>query len=290
MSLNLPNHFVTQFATNIEMLLQQKMSRLRDKVTVGSYRGESGSPVDQIGAVEMQPAGAKFAPMGRVDAEVDRRWVYPSDYELPQLIHSFDKLKMITDPGSMYVQNAHQGANRKIDDLIITAIFGEAKTGKSGSTATAFDTNNTVPVAASGLTMAKLIDAKEILMANEVDLDYDELTIILSAKQHTDLLNDSKIVSLDYQDKPVLKDGRITSVLGFNVVHSERLPVDGSSYRRVPFFAKSGMHLGIWEDKTVSVSKRNDLSGEPWQAYLKMSMGATRLQEGKIGEILCSEA
>lgn len=294
MSANLTALFGKQYATNIQMLLQQKQSRLRGLVTVGNYKGKSASPVDQMGAINMQPVVGRFAPMGRVDAPVDRRWVYPSDFDLPQLIDSFDKLKMLHDPTSSYSQNAMMAANRKMDDLIITAFFADAKTGEEGATTTTFPAGNVVAVnegssGNTGLTVAKLRAAKKFLRANEVDFESDPITAVISAEQEDDLLAEAQIISLDYNDRPVLVDGRVQRFLGINFIHSERLGVDGSSYRKVPIFAKSGMHLGIWEDAHVSVSQRHDLSGEPYQAYLKMSMGATRLEEDKIVQVLCAE-
>jgi hypothetical protein len=103
MSVNLPTHFVQQYSTNIALLLQQKGSKLRNTVMTGNHVGKQASPVDQIGKVEMQVVASRFAPMGRVDAPTDRRWVFPSDFDLPQLIDDFDKLRLITDPSSAYV-------------------------------------------------------------------------------------------------------------------------------------------------------------------------------------------
>ena len=103
MSINIPTHFAQQYATNIVLLLQQMGSKLRGTVMEGTYIGSQASPVDQVGQVEMQAVVSRFAPMGRVDATLDRRWVFPSDFDLPQMIDSFDKLRLITDPESVYV-------------------------------------------------------------------------------------------------------------------------------------------------------------------------------------------
>lgn len=294
MSINIPNHFAQQFATNIEMLLQQEDSRLSKGVTMGQYQGEQASPVDQVGAIEMQEVTTRFAPMGRVDADVDRRWIVPKDFDLPQLIDSFDKLKTIIDPSSIYVRNAHAAANRKKDSLIIDAFFGAAKTGKSGSTSTSFPAGQQIAVnfGASGnvgATVPKLREAKRLLMAADVDLERDELYAAVTAEQHDDLLAEAQIISTDFNDRPVLVDGKVVRFLGINFIHTELLGVDGSSYRRMPVWAKSGMHLGIWMDIQTSASIRNDLQGEPFQAYVKMSMNATRLEEEKVVEIKCAE-
>ena len=295
MSANIPNHYAQEFATNVELLLQQKGSKLRAYATSDSYIGEQASPVDQVGAVAMQPVTGRFEPMGRVDADTDRRWVLPSDFDLPQLIDSFDKLRLLTNPESVYVQNAVFAAGRQMDDLIIDAFFGTAKTGKSGSTDTTFPAGQQVAVnfgasGNTGLTVAKLREAKRILMANEVDMDMDPVCCVVTAQQHDNLLAEAQVISLDYNEKPVLQDGKIRRFLGIDFIHCERLDVDGSSYRRVPIWAKSGMHLGIWNDITTDISQRKDLKGLPFQSYVYMTAGATRLEEEKIVEVKCSEA
>ena len=290
MSQNLPDHYVMQYANTIAMLLQQKESRFESAVTVGSYIGKQASPVDQIGAIEMLPVTTRFAPMGRVDAALDRRWVLPSDFELPQLIDSFDKLRLLNDPSSAYLQNALMAANRKKDAVIYAAMFGTAKTGVEGGTSTAFGTSQFVSVdtggAASGLNLAKLKAAKQILMANEVDLDSDPIYCAIDADEHNNLLNEVQIVNTDYNDRPVLVDGRIRSFLGINFLHYEAVTTatddQAGTSKQIPMWAKSGMHLGMWNGVETNITQREDLSGRPWQAYLAMTLGATRLEEDKI--------
>jgi len=293
MSINLPTHYVQQYANTISLLLQQKNSRFESAVTTGSYIGKQASPVDQIGAIDMLPVTTRFAPMGRVDAALDRRWVSPSDFELPQLIDSFDKLRLLNDPSSAYLQNAIQAANRKKDDLIYAAFFGTAKTGEVGGTSTAFGATQFVSVntggTASNLNVAKLRAGKRILMANEVDFDEDEVYCAISSVEHDSLLNEIQVVSTDFNDKPILTEGRVTRFLGINFIVSERMTTAtddaAGTSRQIPMWAKSGMHLGTWNDMQTDITQRRDLSGMPWQAYLAMSMGATRLEEKKIVRI-----
>jgi len=279
-----------QYANTISLLLQQKESRFESAVTTGSYIGKQASPVDQIAAIEMLPVTTRFAPMGRVDAALDRRWVLPSDFELPQLIDSFDKLRLLNDPSSKYLENAMNAANRKKDALIYASFFAAAKTGVEGGTSTAFGTNQFVSVdtggAASGLNLAKLKAAKQILMANEVDLDSDPIFCAIDADEHNNLLNEVQIVNTDYNDRPVLVDGRIRSFLGINFIQYERVTTatddQAGTSKQIPMWAKSGMHMGTWNGVETNISQREDLSGRPWQAYMAMTMGATRLEENKI--------
>lgn len=288
MSVNLPTHFVQQYSTNIALLLQQKGSKLRNTVLTGSHVGKQASPVDQIGKIEMQSVTGRFNPMSRVDAATDRRWVFPSDYDLPQLIDEFDKLKMITDPSSAYVMNAVMAAGRQMDKLICTAFTGTAKTGETGSTSTIFTAANEVDVATGGanskLNVAKIKEVKRLMMANFIDFDTEEAFIGITAADHDALLNEIQVVNLDYNARPVLVDGKVQQFLGFNLVHCELIETQlaGTNEVTLPVWVKSGMYLGMWNDIENSVSKRNDLQGEPWQLYTKMSSGATRLEENKV--------
>lgn len=298
MSINIPTHFAQQFATNIQLLLQQKGSRLRGTVMQGQHVGSQASPVDQIGSVEMQPVTTRFGAMGRVDATTDRRWVFPNDFDLPQLIDSFDKLRLLTDPQSAYVQNAVNAAGRKMDALILAAAIGTAKTGVSGATSTTLPSAQKVAVgfgsaSDTGLTVAKLREAKRLLMAADVDLEADELYLPLGATQHDNLLAEVQVISSDFNggDKPVLKEGKIARFLGINFIHTELAAAtaqQSSGDVLLACYAKSGMHLGIWNDISTSISKRNDLSGEPWQAYIYMTAGSTRVEEEKVVQIACN--
>lgn len=291
MSINvIPTFQVQQFSTNVNLLLQQRGSKLSGAVMRGSHVGKQASPVDQIGAVAAQKVTTRFAPMGRVDATTERRWVFPNDYELPQQIDTFDKLRLITDPESQYVVNAVYAMGRAQDDEIISAFFDDAKTGENGKSTTTFLAGNVVSVdtggSASNINVAKLRAAKKLLMAAEVDLDTDPIFCAITAEEHDSLLNEIQIISQDYNTTPVLVNGKVQSFLGINFIHCERLTTGtddqtGTS-TQIPIWAKSGMHLGTWQDVTVSVSQRNDLSGEPYQAYVYGTFGATRLEEPKI--------
>jgi len=293
MSFNVTTHFVQQYTTNVQLLLQQKGSKLRDAVSVGSYTGKAAKAIEQVGSVEAQKRVVRHGDTPLISTPADARWVFPTDYEWADLIDDQDKLRMLIDPQSSYAQNGAYALGRAMDDEIISAFFGTSKTGENGSTNTSFPAGQQVAVTVgstgnTGLNIAKLREAKRVLMANEVDIDNDPLFCVISAQQHDDLLNEAQAISLDYNTRPVLVDGKITAFMGFNFIHSERLDVDGSSYRRVAAFAKSGMHLGMWNDISTMISERAD-KGYATQVYVKGTFGATRTEEKKVVEIKCAE-
>jgi len=234
MSFNVTTHFVQTYTTNVQLLLQQKGSKLRSAVSVGSYSGKAAKCVEQVGPVTAQKRTIRHGDTPLISTPADARWVFPTDYEWADLIDDQDKLRMLIDPQSSYAQNGAYALGRAIDDEIISSFFGDAKTGENGSTTTQFPAGQQVAATvgstgATGLNLAKLREAKKILMENEVDIDNDPLFCIISAEQHDDLLNEAQAISLDYNTKPVLVDGKITAFMGFNFIHTERLPVDGYS-------------------------------------------------------------
>tara|TARA_R110000822_G_scaffold116063_1_gene247932 strand:+ start:90 stop:980 length:891 start_codon:yes stop_codon:yes gene_type:complete len=296
MSVNAPNLFVSQFSSNIQLLLQQKGSRLANKVTMGSHTGsKQASPVDQVGAIVAATPAGRFAPKNRTDASLTRRWVFPIDKEIDQLFDKFDQLKMISDPKSKYGENAANAILRAYDDEIIRAATATAYTGETGTGTEAWDTAYDVADdfgsagTETGLVVPKLIEAIRLFEANEVNLDEDPATLVIGPKQHADLLNQVQVVSTDFNDRPVLVDGRVKRFLGFDIVVSNRLAVIDTDNRACLAFVKSGLYLGTWQDLQNNVSQRNDLSGEPWDLYTSASYGATRIEQGKVLRVVCDE-
>lgn len=292
MSVYVTTHFVQQYADNVQLLLQQRGSKLRMAVTEGTYTGKSAKVVEQVGKVTAQKRTSRHADTPLISTPADARWVFPVDYEWADLVDDQDKLRMLIDPTSSYAINGAYALGRGMDEEIITSFFGDSKTGENGSTTTSFPSGNQVLTtvgSTTGMNVAKLRAAKKILMANEVDIDNDPLFVAITAAQHDDLLAETQAISLDYNTRPVLVDGRITSFMGFNFIHTELLDTDSSAYRRCPCWAKSGMHLGVWGEITTKISERADKSYAT-QVYVAGTFGATRLEEGKVVEIKCAEA
>lgn len=290
---NVPSHFTISFSNNITMLLQIQGSMLRPCVTEGHYTGEKSAVVDQVGSVEMQDVTGRFEPKVRTDAAVDRRWVSPNDSDLTQSIDSFDKLRTVTDHESTLVQSAVLAAGRKLDTYIIAAFMGTALTGKQGTTSTSFTAGNEIDVAIGGansrLNVDKLLAVQELMQAQFVDFDREEVYVGLTAKDHSELLKQIQIVSSDFNggDKPVLKDGKVERFLGMNFKRVQLLETAaaGTNEVNVPVWVKSGMHLGMWNDITTSIQKNMQLKGEPWESYIYMTAGATRTEENKVYNI-----
>ena len=289
--------YTTQFSTNLELLLQQKGSKLRGKVAEGFHVGKMASPINQIGPVSMRAPAGRFAPKARVDAALTRPWVFPIQGEIDQLIDTFDELQTIVDPKSGYTEAASNAAGRYWDDGIIANATGTAQRGQDASALTSESFTSTYQIAATfgasaanGLSVAKLIECKRLMRHYHNDLEMDQATLVIGSQQESDLLNLVQVVSTEFNDRPVLVDGMVKRFLGYDIVLSERLPqTTVNTTRGVLAFVKSGLYLGIWKDTENKVFQRPDLSSNPWDLSTTLMYGAVRTQLGKVFQILCAD-
>lgn len=289
MSSQITTAFVNQFSANIQMLSQQMGSLLRPAVDVETVNGEKAF-FDQVGSAAAVLRTTRHADTPLIDTPHSRRMVTMSDYEYADLIDDQDKVRLLVDPTSTYSRAAAAAMGRAMDDVIISAALGNAKTGKDGSTTTAFDSNNQIAVGspAAGLTLAKLLEAKEILDAGNVDPSIPRY-IVVAPKQISDLLGDTTVTSSDFNTVKALAQGELNQFVGFTFITSNRLGVDASSYRRVIAFASDGIKVAIGKEPTARIDERADKSYAT-QVYYCQSVGATRMEEAKVVEVLCSEA
>lgn len=288
-------HYVQQFSSTLTMLLQQEDSRLSSLVTTGGgHTGEQVSPVDQLGAISSNEVTGRFNPMSNIEVPTDRRWILPRDFDVPILLDKKDLLRMLVDPQGKYMAAAVAALNRRKDEVILQGMFGTNQTGKAGGTATSFDTTNQVvgvahgAASATNLTVAKLKRALRILMANNVNMN-EQVYCAINAANHESLLNEPEIISGDYNSSLVLVNGKVSSFLGVNFVHTELLTTGtddaAGTSTQLPLWVKSGVYMGTWEDIMSDISVRNDLQSLPIQVYAKATFGACRLEEKRIVKI-----
>lgn len=296
MSFQVPTHFVQAYTTNVEMLLQQRGGKLLPTVMQGSYIGKGAKAVEQIGAVKPVKNLGRHSDTPLISTPADARWVFPNDYEWADLIDDQDRLRMLIDPQSGYVQNGVNAVRRAQDDEILQAFFAAAATGENGTTSTAFPAGQQVGVnvggANSNMNVAKLRAAKKLFMSAGVDLEYEKLFCAITSNDHDGLLNEIQVTNLDYNTRPTLVEGKVTAFMGFNFIPVEfndssaydAAATMGQATRLVPAWCSSAMHLGMWNDVTSRVDVRPD-KRYATQVYVKSTIGATRLQEKKVVQI-----
>lgn len=284
----IPEHFNKQFTTNVELLLQQKTPVYADCTEMRSYQGEAAQVVKQFGDVEFSTKLARHGDTTFADIEHKQRWIFPTDYTLALPIDKEDELRMLNSPQSPYVEAMRAAWARRWNTVVRDAALGNAQTGKNGATVTAFDTaNQQIAAGAAGLTITKLRTAREILLGNNVDPS-EEMYLVTTPKQVTDLLESTEVTSSDYNSVKALVSGQVDTFLGFKFKLDTNLGVDGSSDRRCFAWAKSGIVCGTWNGLMTRIDERPDKEYLT-QVFMSGTIGATRTQEEKVVEILCAE-
>lgn len=281
MSTQITTAMVRQYSANVQLLSQQKGSRLRQAVRVESQTGLHGF-YDQIGATAAVKRTTRHADTPQVDTPHARRRVTLAAYDWADLVDNLDDPTLLTDPSSKYAVNAAHAFGRSMDEAIITAYSGTAQTGETGGTSTSFTTANKIAHGSVGMTVAKLTSAKQLLDAAEVDADIPRYCVC-NAQAIADLLALEKVTSSDYMTIKALVQGEIDTFLGFKFITTELLTVS-SSDRTCLAFAQDGVLLAVGTDVITDVGPRRD-KNMATQVYVGMSIGSTRMEEAKCVEI-----
>lgn len=304
MSFTITDAFVQQFSGNVGFLAQQGMSRLRGKVLEDMITGESGF-MEQVAPTQARKSQARHEDTPIMNTQHLRRRITPYDYAWGDLIDKMDRVRLLIDPTSTYARNAAMAMARAQDDEIIGAAFATAYSGHAGATALTWPNGNsestpTTPAGTQvavgdwtygngtgniGLTISKLISASVALDAAEGD-DEEERFIVIGAKQKGNLLATTEATNNDYAAVKALVDGKISQFMGFTFIHSERLLLNGSSQTRVMAWRKSALGLGIGQDIEGNIAQRPDKKFS-WQVYSDEVIGASRIEEAKLVEIVC---
>lgn len=296
MSQNSPAFYSVQYASAVELLAQQTDTRVASLFSQMTGEGKSATVVNQIDAIEADERTTRYDDITPGDPTHTRPWVFPRHFDKAIFFDTIDQMRMNANPQSEYVASLVAAINRKMDDEAIRAFFADRLVGENGTTTDSFDgTNRAVGVSVggttSGLNVEKLQNGIQIIEEQDVDLDVEQLYCVISPKQKRNLMNEIEVTSGDFFKGQVMSTRSVSGFLSINFIVSNRLAIDGSSYRRVPLFTSKGMSFCTWGGgRKTNVSQRLDKRGLPWQAYVEGHFGAVRKDSDRVIEIKCAEA
>lgn len=274
--------FDQQFADNFIQVAQQKLSRFEMLVRPEPNIVGISKTVNRLGQRTAQRRLVRHSDTPLNDQPHSTRFIDLFDWEDGDMLDDQDKIRMLVDPKSEYVQAMVQGLNRAKDDVIIAAALGNARATSGNVALTA---GQKIANGGTGLTKAKIIQTKQIFRANEAD-EYtgEELYFAYGSKQLNDILSDTTLTNQDFIQLRLLQAGNINERWsGFQWVPSERLPLAGG-IRSCFAWAKSGLTFGFAEN---IVSRVGEDPGKSFNVriYAKMSIGAVRTEEEKTVQV-----
>ena len=291
MSTEVNKAFAQKFRDTFLHLVQQKGSRLRDYVRVNTDISGKYDHFDRIGSTSAQKITSRHSDTPLISTPHSRRRVSMDDYNWADLIDKADKVRMLADPASDYMKAGVWAMGRKIDDIIIAAMSGNAVSidEDDASSNVALPSAQKVAVSATtDMNITKLMQAKKILDASDVDPDLPR-HIVMKSNQFYDLLGDTQIQSSDYNTVKALVAGDIDTFMGFKFHRSERLAVDSSSDTLCLAWIPDGIGMSMGMDVKTEISERSDKNYST-QVYAQMCLGAVRIEDEKVVEIACTDS
>jgi hypothetical protein len=300
--LQIPDHYIVQFETNWQHLLQQMESRLKEKTKFVSAQG-AAVRFNQYGLTSMSQVTTRNASTPQSNSTLPTRWAYPVPYDIANIFSEFDSLFLgsVVLPTSECMQSQAAAYGRLVDKILIDALTASSTITNTANTSTGFGLNNTTTTVAlpagqsvavnyvpaggtatnSGLTIGKLREAKRILDANEAPAE--DRVLIVSAKEISDLLGTTEVTSNLFNSVRALVDGDVDQFLGFKVVRSEQLGL-ASNIRTCVAYHKNAAVV-------VDGGKKSYMDVLPTQSHALQIrstavLGATRLLENGVVSIL----
>jgi hypothetical protein len=290
-----PEHHIIQFTSNVQAALQRQGGELAGMVSSNTYTGDKSQVVNFLGPISFIKRDGPYQDTKVTEPEHTQRWITADDYDTALFIDRIDTLRMIYDPTNPYVERVREAAARLQDEVIMSAFFDVARTGKQGVTTVSFPAQDTVPFGGTRMSVSKLRAVRKLIKKRYNNLRTQRPVMALSAEQQDDLLGELPVASVDYNSVKPLTDGEVSSFMGFTFVPQEdiipsRIDTTSGSHlvRQCPVWLPDGMHMGDWQSLVITINNRPDKNNIK-QIHGCMSLGATRLQEGKVFMVECQE-
>ena len=295
MSTQITTSFIQGFKQGIDILTQQKGSKLQNAVR-NEMQSSKQDHYDQIGSTSVVQRTSRHGDTPIVNTPHSRRNVTLNDYEWADLVDRQDRLRLLNDPGNAYSMNAAFAMGRKKDELILDAFTKTQTTGETGGGSSAPAVAVSFGSAGASddgpLTVEKLLTTRgDLLMEDDTE---EEMFCALTQYQMSQLLDDTRISSSDYNTVKALVAGNVDTFVGFKFIAiAQSLPGigvtagtagDAGSNRPVFFWRKSGIVLstGVGESgSSARITERADKSYST-QIYYSASFGTARMEEEKM--------
>jgi len=284
---SIDQNFVNQYQNTMIILSQQRLSRLEETTIPPVDQQGENLYWERVGATEAIDLTSRHSDTPNIEVDNSRRKSTATPKVWATLLDKMDKVRMLVDPTNYYNQIGRMAMLRAKDRVIIAALGGSAWSGQTGTTEVALPSSQKIATGSVGMTLAKALQAKEMLDAAEVDEEAPRFMVV-SAQQITNMLNTTEVKSADYNTMKALAQGQIDSFLGFKWIRTQLL-VKSSTTRYCYAYAKGAIGFGWLEALFADISQRKD-KNYAWQVYNSQDLGATRVEEEQVVEIACIES
>jgi len=270
MSTSIDLAFIKKFEAETHVAFQQKGSLM-----LGSVRrktkiiGESTRfPIYGKGIAAEKTRHGDVPIMNNVHSNVE---VFLTDKYAGEWVDNLDELKTNTDERGLATQASAWALGRAADIQIISAVEAGLPAGQK------------IANGAAGITLGKLLEAKRILLANEVP-DDGNTYCWLDAHSWLEMLKIQQFASSDYSGKsiPLLKGSEARKFMNIHFMHHNGLTVTGNVAQCL-MYHKSVIGHATGKEISQTWSWENTKSSHFLNS--NMSMGAVRIDDLGVVQI-----
>lgn len=292
------DHYLDLFKGLVDHEAQQKISRLSIIPAVEMLSGNK-TFFDKLGSNSSYNKTSRGEVKTFSNLTFERRQVQETFASFDHILDKEDLIKYVENPQNMIIESAASAMGRQKDSIIMSAIQGNAVVTTNGSTANQALTlsvavNDHSYDSGSGdvaLTPSKLKEAIRLLQQNYGYDGSQKLFCVAPIGQIMELASSDEVINKDFRSSAVLEapgvHKGISGYLGIDFIAYEDTGVDGNADEQVYLLTGDAIRLGVFQEMKAEILKDTTRVGNPDTISVTQALGAVRMHEEKVVEILC---
>ncbi len=270
MTTTVTSSFVKQYEGEVKQVYQRKGSKLRKKVRSQNNITGSSTTFQKIGkgTPTTKVRHGQITPMNVAHTPVECTL---TDYYAGDWVDKLDESKGKHDERRVLANAGAFALGRKTDELIIDAL--------------ATTTTTAVAAGGTGMTLAKVMSARDVLGGNDV-FDDGRMHAIVPWNEWTDLLQLTEFASSDFAGEtfPMLKGTEARFWLGtIWIPHSDLERLVASNTAKSSWFHEDAVGHAVGAEVKTDVTWHGDRAA--WFVNNLMSQGACLIDDAGVVEI-----
>jgi hypothetical protein len=225
--------FENQFNDRLRKMVQQSMSKLKDKVNVEPIDGEYQF-LDKLGKFNVRKDNSAFAPVQNFQPSYNRRRLSTDRFVFDMYLDKNQMNKLVNDSDyqAQTVNGMKAAFQRKMDKVIYDSLDATVYTGKDGTTQITAASDGVVTVnATGGTTYEKLREAKRTLASRGWSIqDGYPIHHIITEQELDSYEQELEMTSSLYTSSTATvrdENGQIIRALGINMISFPSNPEEG---------------------------------------------------------------
>lgn len=214
---------VNAYEANVYHLSQQEGSAIEPLCVHKSFVGKADF-FDRLGEATAQDKVGRNVDTPNLDIDHSRRMCTTATRHWGTLVDRRDKMENIHNPEHEYAKAAAMGIGRRMDQVLIEAALGTARTGEEGAgTQTLGNAQKVAAVDAGALSLPNVALVRKMKRLMDSGKVKGKRWLIYTAEFLEAMLGETEVTSSDFNTVKALVAGEVDTFLGFKWINCEEL-------------------------------------------------------------------